>query len=222
MKKYLFIILLVGVWSCEKSNQKKSTYHPHKFEKDDSIAVLAIVNTYGFLDSSNFIKNSTKLIYENSGELIWNLSAEEEKIINDKVTIQWYLYKDLMKKAGYSDLDKLNGRKLSADDFEKFLTDDDFQKLQKRNTALDSIFVRVMINEHGIMNKTEFNKLSNKFNLETIIEQEIKTQMVYGGKMPSRNQIEKDFSEPLKYFRENQWAIYRSEIKKKFNKDLPK
>ena len=32
MKKYLFIVLLVGFWGCENSKQNKTTYHSHQLD----------------------------------------------------------------------------------------------------------------------------------------------------------------------------------------------
>ena len=32
MKKYLFIVLLVGFWSCENSKHNKTTYHSHQLD----------------------------------------------------------------------------------------------------------------------------------------------------------------------------------------------
>ena len=32
MKKYLFIVLLVGLWGCENSKQNKTTYHSHQLD----------------------------------------------------------------------------------------------------------------------------------------------------------------------------------------------
>jgi len=192
-------------------------------EKIDTIFVMSIIPINGFLDSTNFMEVSTTLIRDKLNPYIWDysmLNVEIEKRITKKAIIQWLIYKDLMKKAGYVRLDSLSGKKLNKYQLENFLSVFEFEKMKTRNTKLDSIFVRVIINDYGIISREQFNSLSNKFNLETIIEGEKNTQMIYGDILPSRSQIEKDFSEIFKEYRKNQWQLYKSEIKRKFNREL--
>ena len=63
MKKYLFIVLLVGFWSCQSSNQDKVTYHQHKLNSvpySESVQVGNILYISGQI--ANIDDNYDKIV----------------------------------------------------------------------------------------------------------------------------------------------------------------
>tara|TARA_Y100000768_G_C23426026_1_gene428274 strand:+ start:102 stop:527 length:426 start_codon:yes stop_codon:yes gene_type:complete len=67
MKKYLFIILFVGVWSCEKNKLTEPN------DNEDSITVL---DTIRFADLTNLFKNQCYQCHSESSLSFYNLNFD--------------------------------------------------------------------------------------------------------------------------------------------------
>ena len=92
MKKYLFIVLLVGVWSCEKNKLTEPNGN------EDSITVL---DTIRFADLTNLFKNQCYQCHSEEGFSFYGLNLDSYKNImagseNGPVAIPFEPYESLI------------------------------------------------------------------------------------------------------------------------------